>query len=127
MVPNLCFISPQQWLEEHQFLESLIQVICGTYSPGEITPAYWFGIPPVRDQTIPREQVNQEQGKTQEQVNQEQGNSREQGNREQGNTQEQGSTSGQTVESESKTSEESTEQPAKAVGDGEKVDKVEEG
>ncbi|KAI8421373.1 hypothetical protein MSG28_009453 [Choristoneura fumiferana] len=30
--------SSKQWLEEHQFLESLIQIICGTYEPEPLPP-----------------------------------------------------------------------------------------
>lgn len=28
----------QQWLEEHQFLECLIQIVCGTYVAEELAP-----------------------------------------------------------------------------------------
>lgn len=28
-----------QWLEEHQFIDSLVQIICGTYAPEPLPPA----------------------------------------------------------------------------------------
>lgn len=36
----------EQWLEEHQFLECLIQIICGTYVPEEIPAAVAQPEPP---------------------------------------------------------------------------------
>lgn len=31
-------VLPSQWLDEYQFLECLIQIICGTYDPEERHP-----------------------------------------------------------------------------------------
>lgn len=42
-IKTLCLGCPQ-WLDEHQFLECLIQIICGTYVP-EVFPSPQDAIP----------------------------------------------------------------------------------